>query len=294
MLGARSDLPLEQDESSRFIPYIIALMVYLATLALAGALVADSAVERWSRGLSGSLTVQITPGRDADPAERKSRIENAIALLDQTPGVTHAEALSDERIAALLEPWLGEAATSDLPLPAIIDVHVDPAAPLHIQELSHRLADAVPGATVDDHQRWLRQLIGYGHSVEFIAALILAFIALAAAIATVFGTRTALAIHRNVIEVMHLIGATDTYVARQFQAHALGIALRGGTVGFLVAVLTLIIVEYLTEAAGGGLLPSLALAPWQWAVLPILPVATAAIAMMTARTTVVRTLARMV
>jgi cell division transport system permease protein len=294
MLGNRSDLPLEQDESSRFIPYIIALMVYLATLALAGALVAGSTVERWSRGLSGSLTVQIAPGADADPAARASRIESAITLLDQTPGVIHAQTLSDARIAALLAPWLGDAATADLPLPAIIDVRVDPAAKLDIQALSRRLADAVPGATVDDHQRWLRELIDFGRSVELVAALILAFVAIAAAMATVFGTRTALAIHRNVIEVMHLIGAHDSYVARQFQAHALGIALRGGTVGLLGAVLTLLGVEYLTEAAGGGLLPSLALAPWQWAVLPILPIATAAIAMITARTTVVRTLARMV
>ncbi|HYB08540.1 MAG TPA: hypothetical protein VEJ16_02585 [Alphaproteobacteria bacterium] len=294
MLGTRSDLPLEQDESSRFIPYIIALMVYLATLALAGALLANSAVERWSRGLSGSLTVQIAPDGNADPVARKSRIEAAIAIIDATSGVIHAEVLSDERIAKLLEPWLGDAGTSDLPLPAIVDVRIDPSAKLDIQALAGRLADAVPGATVDDHQRWLRQLIDFGHSIELVAALILTFIALAAGIATVFGTRTALAIHRNVIEVMHLIGAPDTYVARQFQAHALGIALRGGIVGFLVAVLTLIVVEYLTKAAGGGLLPSLAMTPWQWAVLPILPLATAAIAMLTARTTVVRTLAQMV
>jgi cell division transport system permease protein len=97
-----------------------------------------------------------------------------------------------------------------------------------------------------------------------------------------------------VIEVMHLIGAQDDYVARQFQAHALGIGLRGGLTGLLFAVATLLAVEGLAPSGGGGLLPGLALKAWQWGALALLPVVTALIAMVTARVTVLRTLARMV
>jgi cell division transport system permease protein len=294
ILRRRSDLPLERDESSRFIPWIIALMVYLATLALAGALVANSAVERWSRGLSGSLTVQIMPGEDSDAKERDVRVETAMALLLGTPGVTHAEVLSDQRIARLLAPWLGEEAMRELPLPALIDVRIEPGAALDLKALGERLAEAVPGATLDDHQRWLSQLVRLGRSVELVAAIILALIGMAAAAATVFGTRTALAVHRNVIEVMHLIGAPDSYVARQFQAHALALGLRGGVLGLVGAVATLFGVEYLAGPIGTGLVPNFALLPWQWGVLVLLPLATALIAMVTARATVLRSLARMV
>jgi len=295
MLRTHSDLPLERDESSRLIPWIIALMVYLASLALAGALAAGGAVERWSQGLSGSLTVQISPTDDADAKARSLRVESAITLLESTPGVVQAQVLSDERIGKLLAPWLGDAASvGDLPLPAIIDVRIDPTIPLDLEALARHLAQTVPGATLDDHQRWLHELISLGQSIELVAALILTLVAIAAALAIVFGTRTALAIHRNVIEVMHLIGAHDSYVARQFQAHAMGIALRGGMAGLLGAIATLVGIEYLVDASGLGILPNLALRPWQWGALALLPFATAAIAVLTARMTVVRTLARMV
>lgn len=294
MLRRRSDFPLERDESSRFIPWIIALMVYLASLALAGALVAGSAIERWSQGLSGSLTVQIMPSADTDPKARDLRVDSALALLLGTPGVTHAAVLSDARIAKLLAPWLGDIAAGELPLPVLIDVRVDAKAGLDIKALGERLAEAVPGAALDDHQRWLRELINFGHSIEFVAAIILALIAATAAAATVFGTRTALAIHRNVLEVMHLIGAHDSYVARQFQAHALAIGLRGGAAGLVGAGATLLGVQYLVGPGGVGLLPHLALEPWQWVALLPLPIVTALVAMLTARITVFRSLARMV
>jgi cell division transport system permease protein len=294
MLRRRSDLPLERDESSRFIPWIIALMVYLATLALAGALMAQSAIARWSQGLSGSVTVQIMPSQDPDPRAREARVATALALIRGMPGVMAAEALSEARVMKLLEPWLGSGGARDLPLPALIDVRLAPDANPDLGALAARLAQAVTGATLDDHRRWLNQLILLGRSIELVAVVILALVAAAAAAATVFGTRTALAVHRHVIEVMHLIGAQDDYVARQFQAHALGIGLRGGLTGLLFAVATLLAVEGLAPSGGGGLLPGLALKVWQWGALALLPVVTALIAMVTARVTVLRTLARMV
>lgn len=293
MLRRRSDLPLEGDESSRFIPWIIAIMVYLASLALAGALVAGSTIERWNRGLMGSLTVQIMPGEGSDPKATSLRVDTAMALLLGTAGIAHAEVLSDARIARLLQPWLGSADLRELPLPILIDVHLDAGANLDLTSLAARLSEAVPGATLDDHQRWLGELVALGRSIELIASLVLVLIALTAAAVIVFGTRTALAIHHNVIEVMHLIGAQDSYVARQFQAHALAIALRGALMGLAAAVATLLAVAYL-GGAGGGVLPALAFRPWQWLALLLPALATALIAMLTARATVLRTLARMV
>jgi len=293
-LGRRSDLPLAGDDSSRFIPWIVALMVYLAALALAGALVASSAVEHWSRNLLGSLTVEIAPTGEADARQRALRTESAIALLLGTPGVAHAAALGEARIAALLSPWLAGAEIAELPLPVLIDVRLEPGAKVDLAALGAQLAAAVPGASVDDHQRWLHGLVALGRSVELVAAIILGLIAAAAAAATVFSTRTALAIHHGVIELLHLIGAQDAYVARQFQAHALRLALAGGIAGLAAAALTILGAQYLTEGGGSGLIPGLALSPWQWAALLLLPLASAVIAMLTARATVLATLARMV
>ena len=289
----RSDLPLAADESSRFMPWIVALMVYLAALALAAALVAQSEVERWSRSLLGSLTVEILPSDEADAKVERVRVESAIALLLGTPGIAQAEVLGEARIAHLLSPWLGNADLSELPLPVLIDVHVKPDAELDLAALAARLFDAVPGARLDDHQRWLHGLVAFGRALELVALAALVLIAAAAAAVTAFSTRTALAIHHGVIEVLHLIGAQDSYVARQFQAHALALALEGGLGGLAAAAATILAAGHFAGPAG-GLLPDLSLALWQWAALLLLPFACGLIAMLTARATVLSTLARMV
>ena len=93
---------------------------------------------------------------------------------------------------------------------------------------------------------------------------------------------------------LHLIGAQDSYVARQFETHALTLALRGGVGGLAAAAATILAAEYFGEPSAGGLVPDVSLALWQWAALLPLPLASGLIAMLTARATVLSALARMV
>ena len=46
----RSDLPLNKDVSARFLPWIVAFMVYLAALALAIAMGLDGIIGHWRAG----------------------------------------------------------------------------------------------------------------------------------------------------------------------------------------------------------------------------------------------------
>ena len=119
----------------------------------------------------------------------------------------------------------------------------------------------------------------------------------AAALTVIFVTRTGLATHRGVIEVVHLIGAPDRYIARQFQGQALKLGILGGIAGLACGAGTVLGVDRLLSAARGGGGTSLSfdfrLLPWQWVVLGALPVVVALVAMITARMTVLRSLARM-
>ena len=89
------DIPLNRDGSGRFLPWLIALMVYLAGLALAGMLVLNGALQRWDRSLSGTLTVQLPPA-PSDPGKGDGGLAAALQLLRITPGVVSAEPLSGE------------------------------------------------------------------------------------------------------------------------------------------------------------------------------------------------------
>ena len=300
MLFRRGDLPLERDPTGRFLPWLVALMVYLAALALVCAMVMNKMVERWDTGLSGSITVQIPPrqGAPGDPAEAgaaaDASLDAVIEILLATPGVISAEVLEPDEIAHLLEPWLGAGASyGDLPLPELIAVGIDPSAAPDFEKLSQRLARAAPGTMLDDHQSWLGQLLDLARSIELVAVLVVVLVGASAVTMVVFATRMGLAIHGRVIELLHLIGAQDSYVAREFEAHSLKLALRGGVLGLALAVLTVILVERLFERMEAALLPDLTLLPGEWALLALLPLVVAGIAMLTARLTVLGTLGRM-
>jgi cell division transport system permease protein len=292
MLRRRTDLPRERDEVSRFLPWLVAFMVFLAALALAGALVLSGVVARGDRGVSGTLTVQVPPAGTAEETERRTA-----AILDvvrRLPEAEAARALDEARLLELLSPWLGSAGQAgDLPLPRLIDVELKPGARVDVRGLADRLAAVAPGATVDDHRVWLERLVRLLRAVQGVAGSILGLIGIATVGMVVFATRAAIAVHRELIEVLHLIGARDSYIARQFARRALGLALKGGILGLVLAVPTIIGLGILSRRLQAGLMSELSLTPWHWAAIVALPLAAAAVATATARATVMRWLARM-
>jgi cell division transport system permease protein len=125
------------------------------------------------------------------------------------------------------------------------------------------------------------------------ALVVVVLVVLAACIMVAFVTRMGLAAHERSIELLHLIGAQDSYVARQFQNHALSLGLRGGLLGLVCALPTLYLARLLLQRIDSGLLPELSFLPHEWSYFVLLPVAAALVTMLAARVTVLRTLARL-
>ena len=298
MIGRTTDVPLGNDPASRFLPWTVGLQVLLGTLALAAAMLLATVGDTWRSSLSGALTVQVPPPHPGDSAasgpENGTRIDAALELLRKTPGIVSARPISDQRIAEMLEPWLGRQVLGEnLPIPALIDVAVEPGADVDIGALATRLDQAVPGAVVDDHGVWLRRLSDFAAVAEAMAFAVIAVILFAAVVTVVFTTRTGLALHRDVVEVLHLIGAQDSYVARQFQAHSFRLALIGASSGFALGLAAVGTMQVFGARIGGGLLPHLSLSAVQWAALVSLPVAAVLVVVVTVGLTVMQSLKRM-
>jgi cell division transport system permease protein len=288
MFWKSRDLALDVDPARRYLPWLLAMIVFLAGLALAGMMSLSSAVERWDKGLAGTMTVQI-PAPAKGNADRA--VTAAIKALKTAPGVISARALSKKETALLLEPWLGRGDFArDLPLPRLIDIQVRTGAAPDIEGLSALVKAAAPGAVIDDHRKSLDRLIALARAGEAVALVIVILVALAAMATVVFITRTGLAIHAQGIELLHLIGATDSYVARQFQGQALELAFKGGLIGLALAAAMIFLIGRAADALGSGLLPDLSLTAGQWGMLVLVPVAVALIGMITARITVLRAL----
>jgi cell division transport system permease protein len=70
-----------------------------------------------------------------------------------------------------------------------------------------------------------------------VCGIVVLMLVLAATMLSVaFATRGAMASNRPVIEVLHVIGARDGYIAGQFQRHFLWLGLKGGAIGGIAAM----------------------------------------------------------
>lgn len=270
---------------------VIAAMCFLASLALGAALSVDRVASDWTSDLAGALTVQIKPSPDTSPEEQ---IDAVMAVLDRTPGILSAAALSRTETEALLEPWLGVGnVTADLPLPRLVDIRIDASIPPDIAALAADIATAAPGATLDTHRQWRAELRRAARAASLLAYGILAAVAATTIAIVTFATRAGLSANREVVEVLHLIGARDRFIAAEVQRHFLHLGFRGGLIGLALSVATFLALNLTGGGDGLFMLPISGLQPEHYPVLAAVPFAAATVAVLTARMTVMRSLERM-
>jgi len=293
MRWLRSDLPLASDASGRFLPWIIGCMVYLAALALAATIAADRVAQRWHTELAGTFSIKLPPDAAGPNGDRTALVNSVVDLLMNTGSVASARIVDDAEKTRLLEPWLGAGGLPEgVHLPDLVVVQLMPGAPLSVKDLRARINQVAPQATIEDHAAWQGDMLAFARSVELLAGIIIGLIGAAAVTTVIFVTRTGLSIHRRVIEIVHLVGARDTYIAGQFRMHALRLGLVGGIGGVVLAGLTLMGLDRVLAQTQTSLLPSLALDANQWLALGIVPVAVSVVAMITAHLTVLVVLGR--
>jgi cell division transport system permease protein len=286
----RFDLPLRQTAASRFLPWTIGGLLYLAVVALAVAAIADEALRLY--GLRAELvTVSLPSVNDASRGER--HVAEAIDILRKTPGVRSVVPVPPDEVAALVEPWLDDfKSAADLPLPRLIDVIIEPQAKPDLPALQKRLAGVVAGATVgvealarDRAERLAAFLRAWGSGAGIVA--LLGTLALVGLI-----TWVSLRMNTDSVELLRCMGAPDRYLARQFERHALLSSAQGGLIGCALALLTVTGLLYSSRRMQLAETVELQLPPLDWALLACVPVVAALLITAVARATALWGLAR--
>lgn len=263
--------------------WIVAVMMMLATLAGAASL-GLSAIAG-ALGSGNAVMVQIVT---ADADRREAEAGAALSLLRASPSLRNVRRVPDAEIAGTLAPWLGSLESADIPIPAIIEGERVDAADLRLVATS--LAAQAPAARLTTSEAWLAPLARLVAALRWMAGatLILALAAGAAVVA--LSARAALAAHRQVVDLLHLIGATDRQIAGLVQKRIGTDIMWGSSLGAGIALLLILLLRERIAAVGSGLLgPALDFAPG-WPALVILPFAATALAMLVARITLLRAL----
>jgi cell division transport system permease protein len=273
--------------------WVMAIMLFLTLLAAAAAIAIGHAANQGGTELARDATVQLV---DPDPAERAAQQGRIAKLLKSTPGVTDVQPVPEREARALLEPWLGDAASdADIPVPALIDVSfANPPSKTQLTRLQRSLSKSAPGIRIDSHASWMEPFVALMRTMFLLALGVMLLLLLATAATVVLSVRGALNTHRSTIEIMHMMGSTDLQAARLFQRRVALDALFGGMVGLLAAVLVLWLLGSRFSALEPGLLADAGMPLYGWLLLVLIPVAVAGLAMFTARWTVLSALKKII
>jgi cell division transport system permease protein len=251
----KRDRPLIPSDSiaGRALVVVIAIMTFLACLTAGGAILVAEASQAWRADVSRDVTIQIKP-RPGDDVE--ALVAAAADIAARAPGVADVHPYSKAESEKLLAPWLGDGLDlGQLPIPRLIVVHMQSERREDLDPLRAALAAGAPAASLDDHRLWLSRLDTMADAVVVFAAALFALMILAMATAIGFATRGAMTGNREIIEVLHFVGAADSYIARQFQAHFLRLGLKGAAIGGGAAALFFAIAALLsvwrTRSTGG-------------------------------------------
>lgn len=287
--GAAAKRLLPEGRLAGPMPWVIAIMMFLTVLAAALGLGLGGAAEKLGADVGNRVTVQIV---EANPDMRERQAQAALAALRRLPGVTAARRVSDEELADLLEPWLGAGGVeADLPIPAMIDADLVPGTA--VEGIRAALAPVAPAGRVDDNAQWLAPLANLVAALKWLAIGLVLLMVGATAATVVLAARAALDTHRETIEVLHLMGATDIQVARLFQRRIALDALFGGLLGLVGAAAVLLLIGDRVSDLGSELLGTAELPPEAWAVLASMPALGVILAMAVARWTILRALGRL-
>ena len=281
---------LPRDKGAAPLDFVIAVMAFLAALALGASLIADRAAQGWQAGLAAKLTVQVLPPEKGDArAGLEAQIQAALDLLQATPGIAHASLISDTETEALVEPWIGKNnLVAEIPLPRLIDATITPGEQVDIPALTQKLKQVAPNALLDDHRSWIARLGALADTMRYSAYCILLLIAGATAAAVSFATRAGLSAHHEMVELLHQMGALPGFIARTVEWHYFISALVAALTGTLFAAVLFLGAGGL-ESIGVEAVPFLPPLSLKWTEIPWLaavPVATSVIAWATARISV--------
>ena len=236
--------------TGRSLTLVVSIMCFLACLTAGAVYMINQSASAWMRDIASEVTVQVEP---RDKVDTDKLVRDVTTFLGRYPGIRTVLPISVEESASLLEPWLGKSdALQSLPVPRLIALEVERGSPPDIEALREAISKNFKGVALDDHRQWQKQIRTVTRSFALGGLAILLLVAAATTAIIVSATRSSMASNRDIVEVLHFVGATDRFISREFEKHFLSLGIRAGLVGALSAMVVFLVMPTVMELLGGG------------------------------------------
>jgi cell division transport system permease protein len=298
---ARSKAPIVPPGSvaGRSLTFVIAIMAFLASLTAGGVYIIFNAANVWTNNIASEITVQVQQ-RGGDTGE--ARINEITKFLSDQNGIKRVSPFSREQSLKLVEPWIGKTdILKNFAIPRLIAVEIDRDSPPDVPTLKKVLEAKFPGALLDDHGLWRKEIRRLTRILELAGVAMLLLMAAATAAVIIAAATSALASNHEIVEVLNLVGAEERFIARQFESHFLKVGVRAGVVGAGLAALSFAAIPFITQSMSDSatseaeirrLVGAGTLDPGGYIILLVVVLAVATICKMTSRYGVRRILKR--
>lgn len=291
MSASLSPLLPKEDAREAALFFVVCALCFLAALSGLVSRSAYAAADAWTDEVTGQITIRVRGDEAA--------LDQAVQITKATPGIASARPITRGEAEELLQPWLGAGGVPvSLPLPKLIAAEAAPTANANavIEALKKSLGAAGLDTIVDDHLVWsgdVRKAIDLAGLVALIAVGLLGATGLAV---IAFATHATLLARRDIVELLHLSGARDTYIAGLFERRFLMLGVQAGALGALLAFGGAAFILYLLRQSDAQiwLLPQLSLSLADGLILGTSPLIAGVASMIAARVTVMRSLSDMV
>jgi cell division protein FtsX len=281
-----SDIPFARDDAHRLLPAMIACLTGFAALLLALALCLTQNVREQSRAVIGTIQVEVPRSKASDTAY----LDTLTRRLKETPGVETVTILGQREMEMLLKPWLGNDFTlADLPVPLIVDVTTavkNQSTTVDMAALRTRLHALDADIHVEVRGPWVAQMLRAGALLQGLVLVVAVLLMLCVLGMIILVARTNLRLHFKTVSLLHMFGATDDYILRQFQWNNAWITARGALAGVGIAALVFASAVVMSAQWDSPAIPEITASALHGVMFAILPVFTAMIALVATRLTV--------
>ena len=270
--------------------FVVSALCFLAALSALIAQGTYTAAAAWSAQIEGELSVIVqTPDR--------ALAEDLADGIQQINGVIEVNLLSEEEVEALLQPSLGSGVLAgSLALPLLIAVQADVLVGDPSPDITALMSAMSIEGEVNAHSGYTAYVREALRLLRFVAMAAVTLLAATAIAVIAFATKAALLARRDIVDVLHLSGADDAYIARLFEKRFWVLAIQagiGGAVAALAASAAIVFFFAETDGIAAQLLPQPDLNRWNIAILLATPIVAGIVARSAARVTVISSLKEM-
>jgi cell division protein FtsX len=281
-----TDIPFSRDDAYRMLPAMIACLTGFAALLLAVAICLTNTLSDQSRDVVGGIQIELPRAKAANTAF----IDTVTAELKRTTGVEEVTVIGPAQMEALLKPWLGDDfSIGDLPVPVLLDVRTavkNQQTVVNVASLRSALAKIDTSIRVEDRGPWVGHMVQAMTLLQGLVLLVAVLLILCVLGMIILVARTNLRLHFKTVSLLHMFGATDEYILRQFQWNNAWLAARGAASGVLFAAFVFAAAVFISVSWHSPVIPEITVSPMHGAIFVLLPIFTALIALVATRLTV--------